>query len=94
MIQGLIRCKGVTKRWNVALHPLSMYPYMRPEANHLNLRMPHFRNNQMFTLTSPSGQPRSFVLLHDQFNPRQRFVLSLDNALVYGPILEMDHPET
>ena len=22
MIQGLIRCKGVTKRWNVALHRL------------------------------------------------------------------------
>ena len=37
------------------------YPYMRPEANHF------FRSDQMFTLTSPSGQPRSFVLLHDQF---------------------------
>ncbi|KAL0675306.1 hypothetical protein Bca4012_003287 [Brassica carinata] len=32
------------------------YPYMRPEANHF------FRSDQMFTLTSPSGQPRSFVL--------------------------------
>ena len=47
----------------------------------------------MFTLTSPSEQPRSFGLLHDQFNPHQRFVLSLDDALVFGPILEMDHPQ-
>ncbi|KAJ0250184.1 hypothetical protein HA466_0143660 [Hirschfeldia incana] len=69
------------------------YPYMRPEANHLNLRMPHFRSDLMFTLTSPSGQPRSFVLLQDQFNPHQRFVLSLDDALVYGPLLEIDHPQ-
>nr|XP_018475404.1 PREDICTED: uncharacterized protein LOC108846700 [Raphanus sativus] len=69
------------------------YPYMRPEANHLNLRMPHFRSDLLFTLASPSGQPRSFVLLHDQFNPHQRFVLSLDDALVFGPILEMDHPQ-
>uniref|UniRef100_M4C9F5 Uncharacterized protein n=1 Tax=Brassica campestris TaxID=3711 RepID=M4C9F5_BRACM len=77
----------------IALSMYRYYPYMRPEANHLNLRMPHFRSNQMFTLTSPSGQPRSFVSLHDQFNPRQRFVLSLDDALVYGPVLEMDHPQ-
>ncbi|XP_048632049.1 uncharacterized protein LOC125606936 [Brassica napus] len=77
----------------IALSMYRYYPYMRPEANHLNLRMPHFRSNQMFTLTSPSGQPRSFVSLHDQFNPRQRFVLSLDDALVFGPVLEMDHPQ-
>ncbi|KAL0712083.1 hypothetical protein Bca4012_019061 [Brassica carinata] len=76
----------------IALSMYRYYPYMRPEANHLNLRMPHFRSDLMFTLASPSGQPRSFVLLHDQFNP-QRFVLSLDDALVYGPILEMDHPQ-
>ncbi|KAF2583223.1 hypothetical protein F2Q68_00002400 [Brassica cretica] len=79
--------------FDIALSVYRYYPYMRPEANHLNLRMPHFRNNQMFTLTSPSGQPRSFALLHDQFNPYQRFVLSLDDALVFGPILEMDHPQ-
>lgn len=76
----------------IALSMYRYYPYMRPEANHLNLRMPHFRSDLLFTLASPSGQPRSFVLLHDESNP-QRFVLSLDDALVYGPILEMDHPQ-
>ncbi|KAF3512832.1 hypothetical protein F2Q69_00002751 [Brassica cretica] len=182
MIQGLIRCKGVTKRWNVDLHRLHVIravlsllkshstaleeqipradsqtanhssttfssdsletqspfqqqqrlttdqkqsfdhkatrmhpmvnqladiegllnqtfvprPLFRPAQTHF-VEQPHLfdiaLNNQMFTLTSPSGQPRSFALLHDQFNPYQRFVLSLDDALVFGPILEMDHPQ-
>ncbi|EOA21249.1 hypothetical protein CARUB_v10001599mg [Capsella rubella] len=71
-----------------------MYPYQRPEAaNPLNLRMPQFRSEDVFTTISPDGLPRSVAVLGngDHLNLQQDFFLLLDTALVVSPGPVVNH---